>query len=422
MRAVLTGLLACFVSATLSLAPAQPPTGVSRFGTCAVCHGDAAKDLQTSVHEAIEISCVQCHGGDASISSKKACVDHPGFLGVPKGKDVAERCGSCHSDLGMMRQYGLPTDQLALFKQSPHGKLLFEQNHPDAPTCTSCHAAHRTLRAADAKSLTHRARVPGTCAKCHADAEMMARHSLPSDVYDKYARSAHGRGLLEHGLLRLPHCGDCHGSHGAQPAGVKQVLNVCGHCHVATRDYFRESPHHAASQKGLMNECTTCHGYHETPSIAESKSTGWDAKVCTECHEPGSQDDPAVGVAARIGDLLSSLRTNIDETRELLDHARGEGIVITEEETYLNDARHTLIMTGPVSHTASLDRLDVLTQKGQGILARVRESVEVKTRRVRDRRYTATITCAVLVLVVVLLHVRLRRFQIAKASETGVEE
>jgi hypothetical protein len=284
------------------------------------------------VHAPIGIDCVTCHGGDASLTTRAACVDNPEFLGVPAGKGLVERCGTCHSDLDGMQQYGLPTDQLALFKRSPHGQALFERDDPDAPTCASCHGSHGVLPVDDSDSPAYRTRVPDTCARCHADQEMMARHDLPADVFEKYARSAHGKGLLEHRQLRLPNCGDCHGTHGARPAGVKEVVNVCGNCHLATRDYFRTSPHHAASERGLMNECTTCHGHHDVPALGNDLQGGWDIVRCTRCHDAADEGDPGAVAARKIDGMLSGLREGIRRSALDLELARGEGIVTAEEE------------------------------------------------------------------------------------------
>ena len=158
-----------------------------------------------------------------------------------------------------------------------------------------------------------------------------------------------------------------------------------------------------------MEECTTCHGFHDIPPIGNPVDTPWDASACSECHDPSTAAaDAAAKAALQMDRLLNGLRTEIRDVGELLVQARGDGIVTAEEETYLNEARHTLIMAGPVSHTASVAELELLTQKGTGILERIRESVEVKLRRVRDRRLTVCVVFGLLVLLVILMRFKLR--------------
>jgi predicted CXXCH cytochrome family protein len=84
--------------------------------TCVTCHGKEALQFRKSVHASIGLLCADCHGGDASLKTREACVDHPSFRGVPRGKDITDRCGTCHADAERMRQFGLSTDQLKIFK------------------------------------------------------------------------------------------------------------------------------------------------------------------------------------------------------------------------------------------------------------------------------------------------------------------
>ena len=57
-------------------------------------------------------------------------------MGKPKGWAVAQMCGSCHSDIERMRVINprLPTDQLAQYRTSEHGKRAQKGNERVA-TC-----------------------------------------------------------------------------------------------------------------------------------------------------------------------------------------------------------------------------------------------------------------------------------------------
>jgi hypothetical protein len=172
-----------------------------------------------------------------------------------------------------------------------------------------------------------------------------------------------------------------------------------------------------------MQECTTCHGHHDVASVDDPVAEGWNGTVCHTCHDPKSTDDPAAEVADTIGRHLNELRGEISEAEALLVRARGEGVVTVKEQIYLNEARHTLIMAGPVSHTASAYRMEVLVQKGKGTVDRVRDAIDVKMRRVRDRRFVAVLIFGAIVVIVVLLQVKRRSLQrVTWEAETPVAD
>ena len=89
---------------------------------------------------------------------------------------VVQFCARCHSDPAKMHDFNpaLPTDQLAKFKDSPHGHRLLDLHDDRAPSCVSCHSVHGIRPAKDPQSKVYAQRVPETCGACHANAETMA--------------------------------------------------------------------------------------------------------------------------------------------------------------------------------------------------------------------------------------------------------
>lgn len=385
--------------------------------SCATCHGKEALLHVAGIHDEAGIGCVACHGGDPSLTSRAACIDNPAFKGVPKGKAAVELCGSCHSDPDAMFRFGLPTDQLAAYKRSHHGKGLFERGDKNVPTCVTCHGAHDVRSKTDPESPSYRSKVPDTCASCHGNAERMKPYKLPADVFDKYAKSVHGKGLLSGKQLRLPNCSDCHSAHGARPAGVNEVSDVCGQCHTATREYFKRSPHFAAAAGGKMQECTSCHRYHDIDEVPDFVSEGWRPMGCAECHPAGAQNDRGAVAAKHMADTMSRVHQRVADTAARIDEARAQGIVVRTEETYLNDARHSLVMAGPVGHAASAEEFDVLAQKAEGVVAKVEETLAVKLRQVRDRRIIATVVVGLIALLGGVFVAYVRRSARAPRSE-----
>jgi len=176
--------------------------------------------------------CVSCHGvhGIRGPKSRQSKV-HP--------QAIPETCGRCHADPKYMAGYQtddgkpLPTNQLAEFKESVHGKALLEKGDLGAPACNSCHGNHAAMPPAVSS-------VSQVCRTCHAQNGTFFDGSKHKQAFEKH---------------RWPECEKCHGKHqiskptdaliSATPDGL------CGACHEAnagdnrecneTARYFRSS-------------------------------------------------------------------------------------------------------------------------------------------------------------------------------------
>lgn len=192
---------------------------------CVTCHSDIwEKELQGSVHGREKILCQDCHGGDPTkLDFDLAKAPGTGFIGIPNKKQIAETCGSCHANVEKMNFYGLRTDQLARYKTSVHGKKLFGEGDSHVAACSDCHGHHNVLPIADPNSPVYPLNVPKTCNRCHGSRALMEPYGLPSDIFETYRASVHGRALFQKKDLSVATCTSCHGSHGAIPPGVKEV-------------------------------------------------------------------------------------------------------------------------------------------------------------------------------------------------------
>jgi predicted CXXCH cytochrome family protein len=276
---------------------------------CFICHdvlGDKPSELfKNDIHLKMKISCSACHGGnsksddmDIAMSSKE------GFIGVPKGNDISERCIACHSNEEKMKAYGsnLPANQHELIKNSVHWKTSIT-GREHILQCTTCHNAHGILKVNNPASPVHSLNIPQTCAKCHSDAVYMRLYnpSLPVDQLQKYRTSGHGI-LNSKRDSKAADCADCHGSHEIRTAGdIKSkvyptnIPKTCAACHsnaeymggykipIDQYDKFKSSVHGIALfEKNDLSApvCNSCHGNHgATPPGVESIS-----KVCGTCH------------------------------------------------------------------------------------------------------------------------------------------
>jgi hypothetical protein len=353
MRRLLLVVAACGCAAALTAAPEKPaptpaPTSATAIG-CVTCHlalDDArvsppAKAFADDIHAKSGFTCANCHGGDPNTEDMDAAHDAKrGFRGKPKTVDVPELCGNCHADAAFIKKYNPSerVDQLTEYKTSGHGKALAKSD-TTAATCVSCHGAHGILPVKDSRAPVFPTHIAQTCHRCHGDAQLMADHKLPSDVYAKYTRSVHYEALTRKGDLSSPTCNSCHGNHGAAPPQVASVANVCGTCHTIFADQFKLSPHAKGFADLGLPGCVTCHENHEIVHPVDAfLSTGNQGK-CGLCHEPGSEGAKA---AAEMYKDISALKSATDQARAALEREAEAGMFVAKAQFELSKADEAL--------------------------------------------------------------------------------
>jgi hypothetical protein len=280
----LTGAAASSARAVpLAIQQGEPAQLDTIYG-CIACHADKRTAFVQGVHAERGIRCVNCHGGDPAAFTLPAA--HRGrFTGAPGKVATVALCGSCHSDPNQMRQYGLPSGQVAEFRTSRHGRLLLQSGNQDAPTCTDCHDAHKILRPDDARSNVYPTNIPTTCARCHENQRLMAKYRLPTNQVARFRHSAHGVALFRDQNFAAPTCLGCHGSHSELPPTVTEIANVCSRCHVLVGQAFDRGPHGRAAHAGKLAGCLGCHANHDTERVPADRI----AAACARCHSPGTR-------------------------------------------------------------------------------------------------------------------------------------
>lgn len=254
-RATCGCLLALLVFAATATA-AQDPTQ-----TCLECHGHAGfgirytdgsfrslelnpEQIPQSVHR--DLSCFDCHR-DMGRSTRLAELPElpagvakyvdalPGPAGV-----VLRSCVSCHPQ------------EAAEYEVSRHAQAV-TQGVQEAPVCYDCHGHHNIVRADDIESRVNPDHVAATCASCHADALLMARFDVNTQVVETYDTSFHGekRSLGEE---RAAVCTSCHEQHAIRapedPQSSVNPLNApqtCGRCHEGATPAFAAAFQHRAA-------------------------------------------------------------------------------------------------------------------------------------------------------------------------------
>lgn len=191
---------------------------------CRSCHSTNYEKTLDSMHaKAAEAGnleapiCTDCHGAHSTQSP-----DHPRSL-------VSSTCGHCHTEI--FNDYA----------GSIHGGALIQEDNPDVPVCTDCHGVHNIQ---DPRLEGFHIESPELCARCHADAALMSKYGLNSDVYNIYKISWHGVDVSVY-KARWPTiwhesavCTDCHGVHNIKttddPTSTVNAANLlvtCQKCH-----------------------------------------------------------------------------------------------------------------------------------------------------------------------------------------------
>jgi predicted CXXCH cytochrome family protein len=381
--------------------------------SCMDCHRDLGDELgapveamQNDVHTAAGLSCADCHGGDPGDPEATSMDQEKGFAGSPEVQQIPTFCGRCHADESYMRRYDpqLPTDQLAEYHTSVHG-LRLNDGDTQVATCVSCHGTHGILPASDARSPIYPVNVAKTCARCHADASYMQVYRIPVDQLVEYQRSVHGTSLLAMRDLSAPTCNDCHGNHGAYPPGTDSVAAVCGQCHVANKELFLASPHHAAFTDRGLPECITCHGNHDVVRTSDEMVGTSKAALCIGCHAAGSAGHAAAG---RMRAVVDELRDAIELAAAALARASAAGMEMSEHEFALQAAREALVHTRNQVHAADPSSLETAAAPGLEAARGVASAAAAALVEFRNRRWMALIPLGMIALVGVLLYRKIR--------------
>ena len=404
----------CHQPATASEPPIVVPTPIPHTSaasatqdSCVTCHttqsgtiGQVAKDWAASVHAERGVSCVNCHGGDATKSDKAAAhAVSAGFAGVPNQVDIPALCASCHSNVDAMRQYDLPTDQYAKYLTSVHGQKL-AQGDTKVATCATCHDSHGTKKTDDPTAKVYPLNVPALCATCHANVEYMKGYNIPTDQYDLYVKSVHGQALLINQDLRAPSCATCHGTHGAAPPGFDEVANVCGGCHTATQQYYLQSVH--ASDKAGTPKCVTCHGRYDVMKPTDDMFVGTGIRACTSCHPAGSPQDDAV---KSLYNQITSAAKSVDDAESAIKRAAQASLIVAPEEAKLAEAKTNLITARAAQHTLSASVVKEQTDKATSIAKGIVSDSEKAAIDESFRRQVMGIGLGIMALAILSLYV-----------------
>lgn len=384
--------------ATQSIPEATLPAAASY---CETCHSDVKVEFKSSVHSREGFTCTNCHGGDPKASSETAA--HSGsFRSLKDRKQIPLACASCHSDSAKMKAYGLPTDQMALYQTSVHGRKLAEGDIHVA-VCTDCHGVHQILPPTDPQSPTHYRNIAATCGHCHGDEKLMAGYKLSASIVTDYEGSVHGKAMHE-GNKQAPVCTSCHGTHGAAPPGVGDVSIVCGNCHQEERNNFRLSPHQHAMADAGIPECAGCHSNHK---ILKTSDSLWDS-TCKECH---ATDSVEVRRGHDIQGVILEANDEIRKADQSIQEAARIPLDVSDYQARLEEARTYMVQVLPVGHSLMANEVGDLTRHAKSVAVEIQEEVKKKQEIFQTRRIVLGLVWFYILLTIIIIDQYRRQLQ-----------
>ena len=394
---------------------------------CASCHAELEDEelaaptghLDQDVHRRRGLSCADCHGGDAASEDPDESMDEDnGFLGVPTKEEIPGLCGRCHSDASYIRRFNpaLRVDQVTLFRTSVHGQRLAGAGDQKVAACADCHGAHGILPGNDPRSPVYAANVPQTCGRCHSDPVYMREYGIPTDQYEKYRKSVHGRPLLEEGDTAAPACNDCHGNHGATPPGVSSLANVCGQCHPINNNLVNQSPHRTAFEKLGLAACETCHSHHGIEVPGDAMVGGEAPAVCANCHRPDKWPKGWAGARA-IRAALDSLVERHRKAEVTIRRAERAGMEVGEALFDLNEVAGRLTKTRSVLHSFDPEKVREVSDEGTELATKAERAGHAALAELQFRRRGLGLSLVVIVVLGVGLVIKIRGLNHNQAEE-----
>jgi len=411
---------------------------------CILCHSDSAnqsaedlfsvpsdsrpavahmnlKEVVEDVHFRRGLSCAGCHGGDPTADLGHAHVKEWPEKDRDKNRAwVVQFCARCHSDPTFMHEFNaaLPTDQLAKFKDSPHGRTLLDKHDDRAPSCVSCHGVHGIRPAKDPQSKVYAQRVPETCGACHADPKIMSGFTradgspLPTTQLAEYRTSVHGRALLERGDLGAPRCNTCHGNHAATPPGIAGVSRSCNLCHSANASLFDGSKHKHAFDQHNWPECGQCHGNHAIAKTDDSMLATGPGQLCGNCHRQYAKDNPQ---CIKTADYFRDTITRMDQARTTFigvsEKLAAKGLDVEPISNELTDLRDTLKKSRTYVHSFSRSTFEQVATPGEQAVQRTDVLINKARVEYKYRQIGMAVSIGLIGLLMLAIYLKLRQLE-----------
>lgn len=354
----------------------------------------ATAAFRDDVHAAAGLTCVSCHTGGQTIPRVA----------------IAPTCARCHGNAAYMRTFDpqVRVDQFVQYQTSAHGKRM-AAGESRVATCSDCHGAHGVKRVRDARSPVAPVNVATTCGRCHGDAARMAPFGRDAAPPADWAASVHAEALLQRGDLSAPTCNSCHGSHGAAPPGVSNVVNVCAQCHLREAELFRASPKQEIFEAIGQAECLVCHGNHRIESPADAWIGLQEGAVCTQCHDAATG---GAGTIRQIRQELDRLTGAVAAADDLLTRAEHAGMLVDDGRLALREARQHQVQSRVLVHAFAAAPFGEAAGNGVTAARRAHAAGEAAMQELDVRRRGLAVATLLVLAFLVTLWVKIRRLPV----------
>ncbi|GIV66610.1 MAG: hypothetical protein AB1457_03350 [Chloroflexota bacterium] len=251
--------------------------------------------------------------GSSAHATLSCQVCHTNISGYPHPENLAQSsrdytlqyqntCNQCHPS------------QASELMDSVHSKAMAEGN-PNAPICADCHNPHQQPKIQKDEQgrlmAAEHAQSAMVCGKCH------------STIYEDYAKSVHGTGVLIEKNPDVPSCIDCHGVHTVRgPSGGAAFRlsspKICADCH--TNEEIMSK--YGLSTQVLQTYVADFHGTTVTLFEKLDPDQQINMPVCYDCHgvhDIRPADDPLKGLQVKQNLLATCQKCHPDATENFPD-------------------------------------------------------------------------------------------------------
>lgn len=235
---------------------------------CLTCHGDEEHKMDVRDDGSPVNIFVHRDELEASVHGSLRCTGcHVTIDRVPhrEAPQVIVGCIECHQQTweqykddpdAQHARLEVVNEQIDSFMESVHAQPSALDQSRTNATCYDCHEAHNIGELGSIQRAEQRLSNPEVCGRCH-EAQL-----------EEYRDSDHGKAVMDKADSEAAVCSDCHTTHEIALAETDQaklaITKNCGDCHQeAQRTYF-DSYHGQVHRLGYTNtaKCHDCHGGH----------------------------------------------------------------------------------------------------------------------------------------------------------------